>query len=93
MIISSPAQKKHAEYNYGIIMGDDWSDIHVFKTNIRQENLGFFSQLFGKNKAIRQWNVDTEDCDLVLRIVSSELSDDDIILLVCRHGFECADLH
>lgn len=66
--------------------------IHIFRTNIQKENLGEIKKVFRKNKAIRQWNVDTEDCDLVLRVVSHELSETDIMTLVVQHGFECADL-
>ncbi|MFT3795749.1 hypothetical protein [Flavobacterium sp.] len=66
--------------------------IHIFRTNIREENLGEIKKVFQKNKAIRQWNVDTEDCDLVLRVVSHELSETDIMALVLQNGFECADL-
>lgn len=66
--------------------------IYIFRTNIRKENLGVFKKVFGRNKAIRQWHVDTEDCDSVLRVVSYDLSEADIISLVSRHGFECADL-
>ena len=73
-------------------MEDHTNHIHIFKTNIRRENLAFFKKIFGRNKAIRQWNVDTEDCDLVLRVVSYELSESEIRSLVSQNGFECIDL-
>lgn len=73
-------------------MEDLFEHIHIFKTNIRKENLGEIKKAFKQNKAIRQWNVDTEDCDLVLRVVSPELSEAEIILLVSQYGFECVDL-
>lgn len=73
-------------------MDDLLAHIHIFKTNIGKENLSLFKKVFGKNKAIRQWHIDTDDCDLVLRVVSHDLSEADIISLVSRHGFECADL-
>ena len=73
-------------------MEDFLNHIHIFKTNIREENLSLFRKIFGRNKAITQWNVDTEDCDLVLRVVSDELSESEIKALVSQSGFECSDL-
>lgn len=73
-------------------MKDLLQHIHVFRTNIREENLHEIKKLFSRNKAIRQWNVDTEDCDLVLRVVSPTLSEHEIMATVLQHGFECSDL-
>jgi hypothetical protein len=66
--------------------------IHIFKTNIGKENLREVRKIFSRNKFIQQWNVDTEDCDRVLRIVSEQLSESEIRTMVCHYGFECADL-
>lgn len=66
--------------------------IHIFRTNIRKENLRQIKKVFDKTRRISHWNVDTEDCDLVLRVVSSHLSETEIMSLVCENGFECADL-
>lgn len=73
-------------------MEDLLHHIHIFKTNIATENLHDIKKLFGRNKAIRQWNVDTDDCDRVLRVVSHELTQSEIINMVSRCGYECADL-
>ncbi|HMI07089.1 MAG TPA: hypothetical protein VK528_06065 [Flavobacterium sp.] len=73
-------------------MEDLLDHIHVFKTNIQKENLRQLEKKFGKNRSISQWNVDTEDCDLVLRVVSYDLSEAEIIDLVSQYGFECEEL-
>ena len=73
-------------------MEDALDHVLIFKTNITKEHLGLFRKIFGTNKAIRQWHVDTEDCDMVLRVESHDLSQPDIFSIVSRHGFECADL-
>jgi hypothetical protein len=65
--------------------------IHIFKTNIRKENLPDIKKVFS-NKSISQWTVDTEDCDLVLRVVSHRFSENEIMQLVLQYGFECEDL-
>ena len=65
--------------------------IHIFKTNIQKENLGDIKKAF-RNKSVSQWTVDTEDCDHVLRVVSHEMTESEIIQLVSQYGFECADL-
>lgn len=65
--------------------------IHIFKTNIQKENLGEIKKVF-TNHAISNWTVDTEDCDHVLRVVSHEMTESQIIALVSQYGFECADL-
>ena len=73
-------------------MEDLLNHIHIFKTNIGKENLPQIKKVFNTNKAIRQWHVDTEDCDLVLRVVSHQLSEAEIMQLVLQYGFECEEL-
>lgn len=71
---------------------ENLNHIHIFKTNIQKENLGLIGKVFRRHQSIRQWNVDTEDCDLVLRVVSEAMSEDEIAALVTQTGFECCDL-
>jgi len=66
--------------------------IHIFKTDITTEKLPIIHQIFCAINSVLQWNVDTEDCDMVLRVVSHELSENDIISLVSGHGFFCQEL-
>ncbi len=66
--------------------------IHIFKTNIEKENLPFVQNLFSTMHGILQWNVDIGDCDHVLRIVSYEHSESEIIEIVSNHGFHCEEL-
>lgn len=71
---------------------EEFEHIHIFKTNIRKENIHQLKPVFDRNRSISQWNVDTEDCDLVLRVVSHELTESEIINLVSRYGFVCEEL-
>jgi hypothetical protein len=41
---------------------------------------------------IQQWNIDYEDVDCVLRIVSDSLSHQNIITIINQHGFGCSEL-
>ena len=68
---------------------DNLLHIHIFKTDIRKENLFRMSTIFANHQSISHWNVDTDDCDFVLRVVSEKLSENDIITLVSQSGFKC----
>lgn len=63
--------------------------IHIFKTNIKEENLSVLQSIFSAVRSVLQWNVDIEDCDHVLRVISYELSENDICQLVSKNGFVC----
>ena len=71
----------------------DISNILIFKTNIRTE----FDKLRIKNVLdaslkVLKWNIDMDDVDRVLRIVSDSLTPDQIISVMDYVGFECAEL-
>jgi hypothetical protein len=71
----------------------DLSNILIFKTNIQTE----FDKLRIKNvldasQKILKWNIDMEDCDHVLRIVSDSLKPEQIISVLDYVGFECSEL-
>ena len=67
--------------------------ILVFKTNIEQLSGNCeLAQSLNRHSGISHWNIDHEDCDRVLRIVSETLSNHEIISLIRAHGFECAEL-
>ena len=71
----------------------DLSNIFIFKTNIQTE----FDKLRIKNvldasQKVLKWNIDLDDADHVLRIVSDSLSPEQIISVIDYVGFECSEL-
>lgn len=73
-------------------MEPSFNHIHIFKTNITKENLAQIKTIFNRTKSISHWNVDTDDCDLVLRVESRKLSESQVMELVTGFGFECEEL-
>lgn len=74
-------------------MKDTLQNILVFATNIRtaadKQNI---SLTLDKNQAIQHWNIDQEDVDCVLRIVSETLSEEEIITIIKSQDFNCTPL-
>ncbi|MEO7978491.1 hypothetical protein [Flavobacterium sp.] len=72
---------------------ENTQNILVFATNIRTHN---DKQLIGRTLneilEIHQWNIDQEDIDCVLRVVSTTLSEEQIIHIVNKHNFNCKPL-
>jgi hypothetical protein len=71
----------------------DLSNIFIFKTNIQTE----FDKLRIKNvldasQKVLKWNVDMDDIDHVLRVVSDSLTPEQIISVLDYVGFECTEL-
>jgi hypothetical protein len=71
----------------------DISNIFIFKTNIQTE----FDKLRIKNvldasQKVLKWNIDMDDTDHVLRIVSDSLKPEQIISVLDYVGFECSEL-
>jgi len=71
----------------------DLSNILIFKTNIQTE----FDRLRIKNvldasQKVLKWNIDMDDVDRVLRVVSDTLTAEQIISVLEYVGFECAEL-
>ncbi|MEN2401083.1 hypothetical protein GKZ90_0014950 [Flavobacterium sp. MC2016-06] len=74
-------------------MDTDLNSIHVFKTNIGKIDPDCtMQQTLDSNTAIQQWNIDHEDVDCVLRIVSETLKPKAIINLINEFGYECHEL-
>ncbi len=64
----------------------------VFKTNINNnDEVKKLSSVLNKPEILK-WNIDFDDCDKVLRIVSDKLSYADIILSIKAKGVECSEL-
>ena len=79
--------------NNRTLMEDMKIEVLVFKTDIvgktQSENLG---QILKEDRRIRNWNIDQNDIDNVLRIESSEMSPADVIQLVRDLGYMCEEL-
>jgi len=74
-------------------METDFNNILIFGTNIKTWNdMQIISKLLNQNKEIKQWNIDLEDIDSVLRIESENLTAEQIIKLVTEQDFKCAEL-
>ena len=72
---------------------EDLTDIWIFKTNIRTEaDKDMIRHLLDNHSSIIKWNVDSDDSDCVLRIVSDDLIPTDIIQIVTGTGFHCSEL-
>lgn len=66
--------------------------IWVFKTNIKnQDDVHNVSEVFNRAD-IKQWSVDTTDCDAVLRVLTTEDSPLEIILSITNKGYLCSEL-
>jgi hypothetical protein len=74
-------------------MKNTLNNILVFATNIRTNNdKQLISGTFNKHSEIQEWNIDQEDIDCVLRIVSETLSEEQIIHILHQHNFNCTPL-
>ena len=74
-------------------MENTLQNILVFATNIKTESeKRTISAVLDKNPAIQQWNIDLEDVDCVLRIVSETLSEAEIISIIKSQDFKCTTL-
>lgn len=68
-------------------------NILIFKTNVRsRKDLKKLSRCIEEDQRLKSWNVDMEDIDKVLRVVASDISIDDVILLLQKAGFSCEEL-
>jgi uncharacterized protein (DUF1786 family) len=72
---------------------ENFNHILLFRTDIKsEEDKQALQPLLDKNKNIEQWNVDLDDEDYVLRIVSYTLKHDQVIEMVQDHGYNCCEL-
>ncbi|MCW3085662.1 MAG: hypothetical protein JWP12_3028 [Bacteroidetes bacterium] len=64
----------------------------VFKTNIKTKTeVQKLRQVLNK-KAIIKWNIDFEDIDKVLRVITQTLTPAEIIDVITKKGVECVEL-
>jgi hypothetical protein len=67
--------------------------ILVFKTNINtHEEKIRVQDILQSHEHVDEANIDIEDIDKVLRVVSCNLSPDHIIKLITQSGYECREL-
>lgn len=67
-------------------------NILIFKTNIQhQADVDKIADIL-LHDAIISWNVDTADVDCVLRVVTTEHTENDIIDMITAHGYFCEEL-
>jgi hypothetical protein len=64
----------------------------VFKTNLSSKTEARKLQSVLNKKAILKWNVDLEDCDRVLRIVTAGFLPGEIISMARKKGVECVEM-
>lgn len=68
-------------------------EILVFKTNIQfREDIQKVGNILMKEQGILAWNVDTDDCDKVLRIEATADITKKVAFLVTNAGFHCCEL-
>lgn len=74
-------------------MENNLNHILVFATNIKTEtDRQKVSSILDNHSRIHQWNIDQEDIDCILRIVSETLSEEQIITIIEAQNFECVVL-
>ena len=68
-------------------------NILIFKTNIRlKKDLGVIRPFLSAIESIEKWNVDRDDTDKILRIVSTSNDPVDIIKTINEAGYHCEEL-
>ena len=72
---------------------ENTQNILVLATNTRTDNdKQLISRVLNQKSEIRQWNIDQEDIDCVLRIESDTLSEEEIINIIDANNFKCSPL-
>lgn len=67
--------------------------ILIFKTNISTaDDVASLEVLLSNHPEIKQWNIDLEDVDCVLRVISDTLACAEIAALIKPYGFHCSEL-
>ena len=68
-------------------------EILVFKTNLTDtKRIGDIESLLDIHPHIIQWNVDLNDCDNVLRIVSRNVAAQEVENILLNAGYYCEEL-
>ena len=69
--------------------------LFIFKTNIAtKKKVASLKPLLKQNTAIVKWNVDTQDCDKVLRIEAKNTAqENELINIIQAYGYHCEPLN
>lgn len=76
-----------------MVMTENSAQILVFRTSVYTEQGKFrVKEALEGLPQIEEWNVDMEDVDRVLRVVSHETSPEEIISRLKAAGIDCCEL-
>ncbi|MBS1753866.1 MAG: copper chaperone [Ferruginibacter sp.] len=68
-------------------------EIFVFKTNLANtRHINKVKPALNKHPFIKDWNVDLQDCDKVLRVVSDNIPSKEIEQIIVNSGYDCVEL-
>jgi hypothetical protein len=68
-------------------------NILIFRTNIRfKKDLRVIQPLLSAYKSVVQWNIDRDDVDRILRVVSTSNDPAGIIKTINKAGYNCEEL-
>ena len=86
-------QKNHRRRVFRAIYKTDRMEILVFKTNLTDtKRISDIESTLDIHPRIYQWNVDLNDCDNILRIVSKNIEAEEVEQLLLRAGYYCEEL-
>lgn len=74
-------------------MKNELEHILIFKTNIKEHaDVQVVKELLDVHQHVAKWSIDTGDEDRVLRVVSTSPCAAEIINLINKKGYRCAEL-
>jgi cell fate (sporulation/competence/biofilm development) regulator YmcA (YheA/YmcA/DUF963 family) len=69
-------------------------EILVFKTNlINNKHVQKVKPSLNLHPYIKEWNVDLQDCDKILRVVSQNMPAKEVEQIILNAGYFCQELH
>ena len=69
-------------------------NLSIMRSNIRtRRDVEIVNQVFSKINAIRNWSVDLDDWEKVLKVESFILSANNIAVILERFGYDCSELN
>lgn len=71
----------------------NFNHILLFKTNcFKKRDKATVKKLMEQLDGVEDWNIDMDDDERILRIISCTLNHQSIINLLNRHGYNCCEL-
>jgi len=72
---------------------ENFDHILLFKTNCKSfADKQALQCLLSRQRGIEEWNLDLDDCDCVLRIITYTINHTQIIELLNQGGYQCCEL-